>query len=86
MIQIQSFANLGCIQLTVPENVKTSEYPFYFNGKNLKYIAMPKNYFNYDGMTKAIAKTGIRARVSVGAKIGTPDGYDCYSDLKSQVK
>lgn len=46
--------------------------------------AMEENYFNFDGMTKAIAKTGIRARVSVGAKIGTPDGYDCYADLKSQ--
>lgn len=46
--------------------------------------AMEENYFNFDGMTKAIAKTGIRARVSVGAKIVTPDGYDCYADLKSQ--
>lgn len=46
--------------------------------------AMEENYFNYDGMTKAIAKSGIRARVSVGAKVSTPKEYNCYEDLKSQ--
>lgn len=46
--------------------------------------AMEENYFNFNGMTKAIAKTGIRARVSVGAKVCTPENYDCYADLKSQ--
>ena len=48
--------------------------------------AMEENYFNFDGMTKAIAKTGIRARVSVGAKVSTPKGYNCYQDLKNQYE
>ncbi len=45
---------------------------------------MEENYFNYQGMTKAIAKSGIRARISVGAKVSTPEGYNCYEDLKNQ--
>ena len=47
MIQIGAFANLGCIQLTIPENARSSNSVF--TGKNLKYIAMPKNYFNSSG-------------------------------------
>ena len=48
MIQIHSFANLGCVQLTVPENVRSNNSAF--TGKNLKYIAMPKNFFNFEGL------------------------------------
>lgn len=47
MIRIESFANLGCVQLTVPENARSNGS--IFTGKNLKYIAMPKNYFNSSG-------------------------------------
>ena len=47
MIQIEKFENLGSVQLTVPENVRSNSSRF--NGKKLKYIAMPKNYFNYSG-------------------------------------
>lgn len=57
MIQIKNFENLGCTQLTIPENVKTNHYPFYFNSKNLKYIAMPKNYFNFEGQPTGLGRT-----------------------------
>ena len=45
--QIKKFENLGCVQLTVPENARNNNS--HFNIKNLKYIAMPKNYFNSSG-------------------------------------
>ena len=54
MIKIKQFENLGCTQLTIPENVKVNYDPFYFNSKNLKYIAMPKNYFNFEGQPTGI--------------------------------
>lgn len=52
MIQIEKFENLGCIQLTVPENARSNNS--HFNGKKLKYIAMPKNYFNSSGQPGGI--------------------------------
>lgn len=52
MIQIEVFANLGCVQLTVPENARNNNS--IFTGKNLKYIAMPKNYFDYSGQPTRI--------------------------------
>ena len=45
MIKIETFGNVGCTQLTIPENAKNNNSVF--TGKKLKYIAMPKNYFNY---------------------------------------
>ena len=55
MIQIKSFANLGCIQLTISENVRSSNSVF--EGKKLKYIAMPKNYFNSSGQPVGIGNS-----------------------------
>lgn len=48
--------------------------------------AVEELYFNYEGMCKAIEKSGIRARISVGAKVCTPKGYNCYKDLENQYK
>ena len=47
VIQIGTFENIGCVQFTVPENARSNNSVF--TGKNLKYIAMPKNYFGYSG-------------------------------------
>ena len=58
MIQIKSFANLGCIQLTVPENARNNSSVF--NGKKLKYIAMPKNYFNSSGQPGKIVNSAFK--------------------------
>ena len=57
MIQIQSFKNLGCTQLTIPENAKIKSFLFFAKGKNLKYIAMPKNYFNFEGQPTVFEAT-----------------------------
>ena len=48
--------------------------------------AVEELYFNYEGLCKAVAKSGIRARISVGAKVCTPKGYNCYKDLANQYK
>ena len=53
MIQIESLENVGCAQLTIPENARSNNSVF--TGKNLKYIAMPKNYFDYSGQPVGIA-------------------------------
>ena len=55
MIHIESFANLGCTQLTIPENARNNGSVF--TGKNLKYIAMPKNYFESSGQPGKIASS-----------------------------
>ena len=52
MIKIEKFENVGCVQLTVPENARNNGSVF--TGKNLKYIAMPKNYFNFEGQPTGI--------------------------------
>lgn len=52
MIQIERFEKIGCTQLTIPENVRSNNS--IFTGKNLKYIAMPKNYFNSSGQPTGI--------------------------------
>ena len=57
MIQIHSFENLGCTQLTIPENAKIKSFLFFAKGKNLKYIAMPKNYFNFEGQPTVFEAT-----------------------------
>ena len=57
MIQIQSFENLGCTQLTIPENAKIKSFLFFAKGKNLKYIATPKNFFNFEGQPPVFEAT-----------------------------
>ena len=52
MIRIGTFENIGCVQFTVPENARSNSSVF--TGKNLKYIAMPKNYFNFEGQPTGI--------------------------------
>ena len=55
MIRIETFAKIGCIQLTVPENARNNGSVF--TGKNLKYIAMPKNYFESSGLPTGITSS-----------------------------
>lgn len=45
-----------------------------------------ENYFNFEGMTKALAKTGFRARIGVGPKVLNDKKYNCYKDVKRQYK
>ena len=43
-------------------------------------------YFGIEGISKAIAKSGIRARITIGAKVSTPPNYNCYQDLKQKYE
>lgn len=43
--------------------------------------AIEENYFCYDGLTRAINKSGIRARIGMGPQVNTNEKYDCYKDL-----
>lgn len=47
---------------------------------------MEENYFNIEGITKAINKSGIRARIGIEAKVCTDSDYNCYEDFKKQYK
>lgn len=38
-------------------------------------------YFGYEGITKAIAKSGYRARIGIGPVVQTEKNYDCYADI-----
>ena len=58
VIRIETFKNLGCVQLTVPENAKNSNS--IFTSKKLKYIAMPKNYFNSSGQQTGIDSSAFK--------------------------
>ena len=85
MIQITAFENLGCIQLTVPENARSNSSVF--TGKNLKYIAMPKNYFDSSGQPGKIwngAFNGCSSLQSIYipeniTSIGNSAFSDCFS-------
>ena len=58
VIRIETFKNLGCVQLTVPENARNSNS--IFTSKKLKYIAMPKNYFNSSGQQTGIDSSAFK--------------------------
>lgn len=48
--------------------------------------AVEENYFNFEGMTKALAKSGFRARIGIGPKVINSEKYNCYKDIKKQYK
>ena len=38
-------------------------------------------YFGYEGICKAVAKAGYRARIGIGPVVQTSNDYDCYEDI-----
>lgn len=48
--------------------------------------AMEENYFNQEGITKAISKSGMRSRIALQIKVSDSKKQNTYKELKKQLK